>query len=339
MMGISALPTEHELFCGMIGMHGKETANRAINECDLLILLGARVNDRAVLALKHNSKLKVIHIDIDPAEIGKNLPATIPVVGDSGAVLEQIIRIANDVNPNRFTEWVEHLKELKSQENFDIFNDDICINPYSNTVNPKMFIQVLNGLIPENTIIAADVGQNQIWTANRISLGEHGRFITSGGMGTMGYSLPAAIGAKKAVTDGVSGGFTKPAGNGFPENCEVIVICGDGSFQMQAMELATAVQHNITVKIIIMKNNRLGMVRELQQDNYGGNITAVELDGSPDFIKLASAYGINGDYVNSLDTATQALITLLASKKPYVLQVSVDENERSLNRKGTVLKS
>jgi acetolactate synthase-1/2/3 large subunit len=137
--------------------------------------------------------------------------------------------------------------------------------------------------------------------------------MTSGGMGTMGYSVPAAIGAKKAAPDR-----------------EVIAICGDGSFQMQMMELATAVQHNINIKIIIMANNRLGMVRELQTNKYNDNQTAVFLDGSPDFIKIAAAYGINGDYVSDIKDANQALIALLASKKPYVLQVAVDENERTI---------
>jgi acetolactate synthase-1/2/3 large subunit len=144
-------------------------------------------------------------------------------------------------------------------------------------------------------------------------MGENGRFITSGGMGTMGYSVPAAIGAKKAAPD-----------------MEVIAICGDGSFQMQMMELATAVQHGINVKIIIMENNRLGMVCEVQRGKYNNNLTAVFLDGSPDYIKIADAYGICGDYLTDEKEADKALITLLASKKPYVLRVKVDENIESL---------
>ncbi|MCL1789491.1 MAG: biosynthetic-type acetolactate synthase large subunit [Oscillospiraceae bacterium] len=302
MMGISTFPNQHPLYYGMIGMHGKQNANRAMNECDLLILLGARVNDRAVLALKERA-LNVIHVDIDPAEIGKNLPATIPVVGDIHKVLKQILE---QLPHQKHTEWNEYLKNNAGSD-----GDEIPSAPA--TVNPKRFLRILNRLIPGDAVIVADVGQNQIWTANTISLGEGGRFLTSGGMGTMGYSVPAAIGAKKA----------EPAR-------EVIAVCGDGSFQMQMMELATAVQHNINIKIIIMKNNRLGMVRELQQDKYSGNLTAVFLDGSPDFIKVAAAYGIHGETLTDEKNADKALITLLASKKPYVLQVSVDESAVSL---------
>ncbi|MCL2071862.1 MAG: biosynthetic-type acetolactate synthase large subunit [Oscillospiraceae bacterium] len=306
MMGISSIPGEHPLSYGMIGMHGKPIANRAINECDLLILLGARVNDRAVLALNQR-ELKVIHVDIDPAEIGKNLPATIPVVGDIYTVLEQITELLPE---KKHTEWNKYLRDNAESP---------PVNPQyqpqisEKTINPKNFIKILNRLMPDDTVIVSDVGQNQIWTANNISLGESGRFMTTGGMGTMGYSVPAAIGVKKA----------EPLR-------EVIAICGDGSFQMQMMELATAVQHNINVKIIIMVNNRLGMVRELQTNRYSDNLTAVFLDGSPDFIKLAAAYGINGDYLTDEKNADKALITLLASKKPYVLQVSVDERAVSL---------
>jgi acetolactate synthase-1/2/3 large subunit len=304
MMGISSFPNDHPLYYGMIGMHGKPIANKAMNECDLLILLGARINDRAILALKQERSekgLKIVHVDIDPAEIGKNLPAAIPVVGDIYAVLEQILEILPE---KKHEEWNSYLRNNKKDNKIDIDSEKI---------NPKKFIEILNRLMPNDTVISADVGQNQIWTANNIAFSEGGRFITTGGMGTMGYSVPAAIGAKKYA----------------PER-EVIAICGDGSFQMQMMELATAVQHGINVKIIIMVNNRLGMVRELQAMKYAGNTTAVFLDGSPDFIKIAAAYGIAGDYLTDIKDADKALITLLASKKPYVLAVSVDENERSL---------
>jgi len=304
MMGIGALPSDHPLYYGMIGMHGRDAANNALNDCDLLILLGARVNDRAVLALK-NDKKRVIHIDIDPAEIGKNLPASIPIVGDAGAVLEQMLEM---LTLRKRPEWHKHLRQP-----ITVDVQTLEPEPKTDCVNPKDFILLLNKLIPEKTVISADVGQNQIWTASNISLGEKGRFITSGGMGTMGYSVPAAIGAKKAAPDR-----------------EVIAICGDGSFQMQMMELATAIQHNVGVKIIVMVNNRLGMVRELQKNVYGGRITAVALDGSPDFVKLAAAYGIGGDYVTDIAKAEKSLIALLASKKPYLLQVSVDKDERSL---------
>ncbi|MCL2018348.1 MAG: biosynthetic-type acetolactate synthase large subunit [Oscillospiraceae bacterium] len=317
MMGISIIPTDHPLFMGMIGMHGRIAPNKAISECDLLILLGARVGDRAVTAIKNREDLKVIHIDIDPAEIGKNLPVSIPVVGDLRTVLTQLSEI---IGTQENADWVKYLHELKNNDKRQNFISDES----TNGVNPAVFIEKLNKLLPDECVISADVGQNQIWTANSIRLrganspseenvSVGGRFITSGGMGTMGYSVPAAIGAKSAR----------------PE-AEVIAICGDGSFQMQSMELATMVQHDINVKIIIMTNNRLGMVREVQTNNYENRLTAVFLDGSPDFIKLAEAYGIKGGYVNDEAEADTALENMLKSDKPYILQVKVDENERSI---------
>jgi acetolactate synthase-1/2/3 large subunit len=302
MMGISVMPHSHKLFLGMIGMHGKIAPNKAIAECDLLILLGARVGDRAVTAIKNRDDLKVVHIDIDPAEIGKNLHVNVPVVGDLKAVLTQLKEV---MESEQNTEWVKYLQDLCR-------GDFQLPELRENSVNPVAFINELNNLLPEKCVISADVGQNQIWTANNIKL-NGGRFITSGGMGTMGYSVPAAIGAKTA----------KP-------EMEVIAICGDGSFQMQMMELATMLQHGINVKIIIMSNNRLGMVRELQTVLYNDRQVAINLDGSPDFIKLAAAYGIKGEYVNDISEAENALKNLIKSDKPYVLQVKVNENEKAV---------
>jgi acetolactate synthase-1/2/3 large subunit len=281
---------------GMIGMHGRADANRALGECDLLILLGARVNDRAIPANVSDCMCskKIVHVDVDPAEIGKNHCVSIPVVGDIRCVLEQILA---DLPKKQAPAWFTPAA---------VQNENVI----------SKFYATLNRLMPADTIITADVGQNQIWTANNIVLGEHGRFLTSGGMGTMGYSVPAAIGAKRAAKQGR----------------EVIAICGDGSFQMQFMELATAVQHGINIKVIIMVNGRLGMVREVQKLRYDNNLTAVFLDGSPDFIKLAESYGISGERLSltGAENADKALIALLASKKPYVLVVDVDADERSL---------
>ena len=303
MMGISLMPSDHPLFLGMVGMHGCSAANRAISECDLLILLGARVGDRAVTAIKEREDFKVVHIDIDPAEIGKNLPVNIPVVGDLKAVLTQLSEI---IRPQENADWIEQCRSCI------IKNAHKDGKPRTDGVNPAVFLEELSKLLPGKCVISADVGQNQIWTANNLKL-KSGRFITSGGMGTMGYSVPAAIGAKSADPD-----------------AEVIAICGDGSFQMQMMELATMVQHRINVKIIIMTNNRLGMVREVQTNNYNNRLVAIFLDGSPDFVKLAAAYGIHGEYVNNNSEAEKALENLIKSDKPYILQVKVDENEKSL---------
>ncbi|MCL2087580.1 MAG: biosynthetic-type acetolactate synthase large subunit [Oscillospiraceae bacterium] len=320
MMGISTMPSDHELFFGMVGMHGFESANTAISECDLLILLGARVGDRAVSV--HGSfgsgfclkDTKIVHIDIDPAEIGKNLAATIPVVGDLNYVLEQILQVvqkksAFDDSPE---EWLEYLKQVRADE-YQKRNTPELLSSKKGFVNPKAFLYRLNQFLPAGSTVVADVGQNQIWTANHVKFGDGVRFMTSGGMGTMGYSVPAAIGAKKAAPEG-----------------EAVAICGDGSFQMQFMELATAIQHKINIKIIIMENRRLGMVRELQTNRYSDRQIAVSLEPTPDFIKIAQAYGINGEVVDDIENANAAIERMFKSTQPYILRVLVDEGERTI---------
>lgn len=303
MMGLSSMPADDGLFYGMIGMHGVQAANYAMSHCDLLILLGARVGDRAVTAISKLDGATVIHIDVDPAEIGKNLAATIPVVGDVKYILGQLLQLAENYD---HYDWKKELDEVKKTQ------DRPIVPAQSGYVNPKEFIRLLGSKLPADVVISADVGQNQIWTCNNIAL-KSGRFITSGGMGTMGYSVPAAIGAKAAQ----------------PQS-EVIAICGDGSFQMQFMELATMLQHGIFVKVIVMVNNRLGMVREVQTNVYGDRQTAVFLDGSPDFIKLAEAYGIPSKRVSDMSAAGAAIDEMLAAKGCYLIEVEVEENQKTI---------
>ncbi len=303
MMGLSSMPASHPLFYGMIGMHGCRAANYAINHCDLLILLGARVGDRAVTAINRLEGATVIHIDVDPAEIGKNLSVNIPVVGDLKNILAVLL---TQVENYDHYEWLQQLTGEKESQ------DKPTVKPKDGCVNPKEFIRMLGKSLPDGTVICADVGQNQIWTCANINL-ENGRLLTSGGMGTMGYSVPASVGAKAASP-----------------NSEVIAICGDGSFQMEFMELATMRQHGIFSKIIVMVNNRLGMVREVQTNMYGDRQIAVALDGSPDFIKLAEAYGIPASRVTDISQAQQAIDALLAAKESYLIEVVVDENEKTI---------
>lgn len=304
MMGISIFPTEHPLYMGMLGMHGVKTANSAVNECDTLILIGARVGDRAVRSpsfLAENKK--IIHIDIDPAEIGKNIDVDIPLVGDCKTILAELNEY---IEKKDRSEWVSELNKVK--------NSVPTENETEGFINPKMFIRRLSDALPDNSVCVADVGQNQIWACNNFNIKKDGRFLTTGGMGTMGYSVPAAIGAKMAD----------------PKN-EVVVICGDGSFQMQMMELATMVQENIAVKIIIMRNNRLGMVRELQTKSYCDNQIAVRLtDGNPDFAMLAKAYGIDSMSVSNMNEAEEAVRKLVSSDKSFLLEVNVSKNESTL---------
>ena len=302
MMGISSVSGEHQLNYGMLGMHGVKPANYAVNKCDLLVLVGARVGDRAVKApsfLAENTK--IIHIDIDPAEIGKNITVDIPIVGDAKIILGQILDLIPEM---QHSEWLNELNLLRSPIEFE--------KPLTGFINPKEFITKLSSMMPSNTICVADVGQNQIWTSNFFKT-KDGRFLTSGGMGTMGYSIPAAIGAKLASPDS-----------------SVIAICGDGSFQMQMMELATICQNQIPIKIVIMTNNRLGMVRELQKNTYKDNLTAVFLDGSPDFIQLAKAYGIPAQRISDSSDMDSAIECLVSSETAYLVECQVSPNEQTL---------
>lgn len=303
MMGISAVSDENPLFFGMLGMHGVKSANFAVKECDVLFLVGARVGDRAVRTpLSLEETTKIIHIDIDPAEIGKNVSTDIPLVGDAKLVLEQMLSYARPLNHDG---WINKLclhrcdAEYKQSE--------------ENTVNPREFIRRLSERMPENSTVVADVGQNQIWTATSYKF-KKGRFLTSGGMGTMGYAVPAAIGAKLA-----------------DESHEVLAICGDGAFQMSFMELATAVQHGVDLKIVVMTNHYLGMVRELQKNQYRNRLTAVSLDGSPDFITLAKAYGIACMRVTSNEEAEEAIEQLSTRKGSFFVECMVEDFHSTMN--------
>ena len=301
MMGLSNIDMTDRLYFGMIGMHGVKPANYAISHCDLLILLGARMGDRTVAALKDLSSTTIIHIDIDPAEIGKNVNVNTPVVGDIKKILAQLI---DAVTEEKHTDWVNELDAIRKEH--------LPVSPAKpGTVCPKLFVEELNKQLPEEYVVVADVGQNQIWTANNICLTK-GRYLTAGGMGTMGYSLPAAIGAKKAL----------------PERT-VVALCGDGALQMQFMELATAVQHGINVKLIVFVNSNLGMVREFQENIYG-RATAVDLDGSPRYDIIAEAYGIKAENISDISQAESAIKNMLDSEKPYLLQVFVDREERTI---------
>lgn len=305
MMGLGAMPSDSPLYYGMLGMHGRKAANTAVNSCDTLFLLGARVGDRAIAAMEQRHDFTVVHIDIDPAEIGKNIEANIPIVGDITLVLEQLLEQVDAFEqPLSHKEWREDLDGYRS--------DTEPLPVESGYVNPKWFIRTLDTYLPERTVIVADVGQNQIWTAANISL-KQGRFLTSGGMGTMGYSLPAAIGAKCA-----------------DKTAEVIAVCGDGSFQMQLMELATAIQHGINVKVIVMRNRFLGMVREVQERSYENRLVGVSLDGSPDFCRVAEAYGMENMLADSEESAVEGIKRLISSDKPFLLEVAVPELEKTI---------
>ena len=300
-MGVGMMPTEHPLYMGMLGTHGIYSANYAIHHADLVILCGARVGDRAMSKPDQIAKkAQIIHIDIDPAEIGKNMKADIPIVGDIRLVLKNITEKSDEM---KHAEWVDDLKQRKAAHT-PVFNS------IPGQVDPRNFMRTLSEEVSKRSkaILVADVGENQIWSANNFAF-RGGRFLTSGGLGTMGYSLGAALGAKIA----------KP-------QRQVFAVCGDGSFQMMMCELATLKQHDVPVKVVIMQNNRLGMVRELQDKLYEGRYSGVMLDGSPDFVKLAQAYDIPAECIDDDSKVTEAIGRMLGSSEPYVLVCKVAED-------------
>jgi acetolactate synthase-1/2/3 large subunit len=304
LMGIGAIPGDHSLNLGMLGSHGVYCANYAVNNTDLLILIGARVGDRALGTTgKIAQKAKIIHIDIDPAEIGKNVSTTLPVVGDVRLVLEDLLKIVQSGDTKQWLSMVMDTKQTKKK----------LIDDQPNKVNPRLIIEILSKKLTADAIMTTEVGQNQIWAASNFIAKKPGTFITSGGLGTMGYGLPAAIGAKK----------------GKPEST-VVVVAGDGSFQMSMPELGTIKQEGIGIKIIILNNSRLGMVRELQKMKHNGRYSQVYMNSNPDFVKLAEAYGFSAERITDNSQADAALDRLLADDKTYILECIVDPEEATV---------
>ncbi len=297
MMGIGAMPTRHPMFFGMVGNNGKPYANRAMNESDLLIMVGARVADRAVNQPDLITQNKVlVHIDVDPAEIGKNAGPTIPLVGDAKHIFQ-------DMEKEDFSceheEWIRTLEEYRRTM-------EPKRRPNPDYVDPAAFITLLSEKMQEKAVYVADVGQNQIWSCG-YHIVKDGRFFTSGGMGTMGYSIPAAMGVKLAA----------------PER-QVVAVCGDGSFQMSMMELATMKQFDIPVKIIVLRNNYLGMVREYQHYTYKDNYSVVDLTGSPNLEKIAEAYDMKYQLIRNMQGAAQAIDQFLAGDERVLMECLID---------------
>ena len=238
----------------------------------------------------------VVHIDVDPAEIGKNMGPSIPIVGD-------IKHILQDFEKHSFTgdysQWIEQLKVWKEEKT-------VKRNPKEGYVDPAEFVRILSETMEEDAVYVADVGQNQIWSCNYYVM-RKGRFLTSGGMGTMGYSIPAAMGAKQA-----------------DKSRQVVAVCGDGSFQMSFMELATIRQHDIPIKIIVLKNNYLGMVREYQHYTYNDRYSMVSLDGSPDLEMIAAAYGMPFERIATMDNIKEKVEAFLAIPGSGLMECIID---------------
>ena len=297
MMGIGAMQTEDPLYFGMVGNNGAPCANRAMNEADMIIMVGARVADRAVNQPEIITKNKVlVHMDVDPAEIGKNAGPTIPLVGDAKHIFSDMLEQELDGD---YSEWVVCLQEYEKTMT-DTRKPDPAF------VDPAEFVRRLSDKMEQDAVYVADVGQNQIWSCRNCKIRE-GSFLTSGGMGTMGYSIPAAMGAKL----------------GAPGR-QVVAVCGDGSFQMSMMEFATMRQYQVPVKIVVIANHYLGMVREYQQNTYKGRYSVVELGGGPDLEKLAQAYGMDFIRLEAPDKMDEAIDAFLKDEDAVLMDCVIN---------------
>ncbi|MFY9132939.1 MAG: biosynthetic-type acetolactate synthase large subunit [Candidatus Methanoculleus thermohydrogenotrophicum] len=300
LMALGAVPGDHPLNLGMLGMHGTQTANYAVTECDLLIAIGARFDDRVTGKIETFApNAAVIHIDIDPAEIGKNKAVDVPIVGDVKAVLQTLLqRMQRRGDTAR---WIARINTWRAQYPLRYRDDD--------RLRPQYVIQELSDLLKGEAIIASEVGQNQMWTALYYCFRKPRTWLTSGGLGTMGYGFPAAIGAH----------FARP-------DLPVFDIAGDGSFQMNIQELGTVAHHTIPVKVVILNNMYLGMVRQWQELFYDRRYAYTELP-PVDFVKIAHAYGIEGIMVDEKEDVLEALQAALATDGPFVLDFRIEREE------------
>jgi len=296
-MGKSCFPENHPLSMGNIGMHGTQLANKIILEADVLLAVGTRFQDRSTGTLDtFCPDATIIHIDIDAAEIGKNLDVDVPIVADAKVTLKLIHQqLVKKLKKQENTPWVNRVKELKSEMDFG----------EGDLTSPKL-LKELRKILPENAIVATEVGQNQMWAALHFQTYKPRTFISSGGLGTMGFGFPASIGAKVACP-----------------SCPVVDIAGDGSFRMTEQELGTSVTEDIPVIVVVLNNSMLGMVAQWQRLFYKGRYAAVKLGSVPDFVKLAQAYGAEGVRVGSLKEFSAAMKKALKTEVTTVIDVPI----------------
>jgi len=305
LLGLSAMPTEHPLNVGMLGMHGNYAPNKLTNECDVLIAVGMRFDDRVTGNLEHYAKqAKVIHLDIDPAEVNKNVSVDIPVLGDCKESLNALTR---QVRLNSHRAWLEEFKALEKVEYDKVIENEL--KPVEGALKMGEVIAEINELTKGEAILVTDVGQHQMMACRYTKFNQSRSNITSGGLGTMGFCLPAALGAKLGV----------PAR-------EVIAVIGDGGFQMTIQELGTIFQTEAAVKIVILNNNFLGMVRQWQQLFFDKRYSSTELI-NPDFIKIAEGYGIKGKSVTERDGLRESIQEMIAYEGSFLLEVKVGKED------------
>jgi acetolactate synthase-1/2/3 large subunit len=307
LMGLGALSSEHPNFISLPGMHGSYAANMGMSNTDLIIALGVRFDDRVTGRLAAFAPhAKVIHVDIDPAEIGKNRHADLPIVGNVKRVLPKLVNELTELAPSmrdknraKRQEWWQQIRAWKAEHPLVPERSD-------SEIKPQHLMAEIDSLSGGRAIVTSDVGQHQMWAAQFVRFGEPRLWINSGGLGAMGFGLPAAIGAQFARPDKL-----------------VFAVVGDGGFQMSIPELATIVNHGLPIKIIVMNNGHLGMVRQWQELFYNNRLCEVELSSFPDVEKLAAAYGFKGRTVDKVEQMPQALRDAVAEPGPYLLNVKV----------------
>ena len=308
LMGLGAFPANGDLWLGMVGMHGTYAANMSINHADLLVCVGARFDDRVTGRLQDfASHARIVHIDIDPTSIRKNVEVDVPVVGDCRQALEGILEIcrakmADTDWSGMHADWLQTVHEWKA-------NHPLAYNKNGH-IKPQQVIETMYSITKGDAIIATEVGQNQMWAAQFYTFTKPRTLLTSGGLGTMGYVFPAAIGAQFA----------------FPDKL-VINVAGDGSIQMNIQELATVVQNKIPVKVVILNNGHLGMVRQWQELFYNRNYSHTNMEAQPDFVKLAEAYGAEGYRISKPEELEDVLRKALTSPNPAFIDVMVEREE------------
>ena len=308
LMGLGAFPANGDLWLGMVGMHGTYAANMSINHADLLVCVGARFDDRVTGRLQDfASHARIVHIDIDPTSIRKNVEVDVPVVGDCRQALEGILEIcrakmADTDWSGMHADWLQTVHEWKANHPL-AYNKNVHIKP-------QQVIETMYSITKGDAIIATEVGQNQMWAAQFYTFTKPRTLLTSGGLGTMGYGFPAAIGAQFA----------------FPDKL-VINVAGDGSIQMNIQELATVVQNKIPVKVVILNNGHLGMVRQWQELFYNRNYSHTNMEAQPDFVKLAEAYGAEGYRISKPEELEDVLRKALTSPNPAFIDVMVEREE------------
>ena len=302
LLGLGSFPGEHQLSLGMLGMHGTVYANYAVNEADVVLALGIRFDDRIAGVPKEFCKdATIIHVDIDPAEIGKNKLIDVPIVGDLKHVLNEI---NHELTPQTHESWLERIREWREEY-------PIRVRPHEgNSLLPQKVIQEIDNIVKGNAIVVTDVGQHQMWTSQFITFSKPNTIITSGGAGTMGFGLPAAIGAQVAQPDK-----------------KVVLITGDGGLQMNSQELLLLKAYNIPVKVVIINNGFLGMVRQWQELFNQRRYSFVDLEVNPDFETLAKAYGVQGVTVSTIEELRSQLRDLILSDEPVVINCVVEREE------------